>query len=94
MNGSSLLNKHKHANKRTTGVHITYEDLYNAIVFLSCIYVAGIISSRVFRMPNLVGEILSGILLGPPLLDLVPFAEGTSNVTFISPPSIYVFCWY
>lgn len=57
------------------GVHIAYEDLYNSIIFLAAIYVAGVLSARVFRMPNLVGEIVAGIVLGPPLLEFVPNAE-------------------
>jgi Kef-type K+ transport system membrane component KefB len=57
------------------GVHITYEDLYDTIVFFTCIYVAGQIASRLLRMPDLVGEIVAGILLGPPLADYVPNPE-------------------
>jgi hypothetical protein len=57
------------------GVHITYEDLYDSIVFLVAVYVAGQFASRVLRMPNLVGEIVAGILLGPPLADFVPNPE-------------------
>jgi Kef-type K+ transport system membrane component KefB len=57
------------------GVHIEYEDLYDTIVFFTMIYVAGQIASRVLRMPDLVGEIVAGILLGPPLADFVPNPE-------------------
>ncbi|CAB9502149.1 Cation/H(+) antiporter [Seminavis robusta] len=57
------------------GVHITYNDLYNSIVFLTAIYVAGVISAQVLKMPNLVGEVFAGIILGPPLLDFVPNPE-------------------
>lgn len=57
------------------GVHITYDDLYHSIVFLAAIYCAGVISSKVLKMPNLVGEIVCGIILGPPLLNFVPNAE-------------------
>lgn len=49
------------------GVHITYQDLYNSIVFLVCIYISGQIASRLLRMPDLVGQIICGILLGPNL---------------------------
>jgi len=49
------------------GVHISYEDLYNSIIFLTCIYVSGQIASRLLKMPDLVGEIVCGILLGPNL---------------------------
>jgi hypothetical protein len=57
------------------GVHITYQDLYRTVIYLTCIYVSGQIASRFLRMPNLVGEIVCGILLGPPLADFVPNAE-------------------
>jgi hypothetical protein len=57
------------------GVHITYEDLYDTFLFLVAIYVAGQIASRILKMPCLVGEIVVGILLGPPLADFVPNPE-------------------
>lgn len=57
------------------GVHISYEDLYFTLIFLTCVYVSGVIASRFLRMPPLVGEIVCGILLGPPLADKVPYAE-------------------
>jgi hypothetical protein len=57
------------------GVHIEYDDLYNTVIFLTCIYLSGQIASRFLRMPSLVGEIVCGILLGPPLADFVPNPE-------------------
>ena len=57
------------------GVHITCEDLYDTFLFLVAIYLAGQFASRVLTMPNLVGEIVAGILLGPPLVDFVPNPE-------------------
>ena len=57
------------------GVHIEYEDLYDTIVFFTIIYVAGQIASRLLKMPDLVGEIVAGILMGPPLADFVPNPE-------------------
>ena len=57
------------------GVHITYEDLYYSVVFLTCVYVSGQVASRFLQMPSLVGEIICGILLGPPLADFVPNPE-------------------
>ena len=58
------------------GVHITYQDLYRSVIFLGAIYVSGqIASSKYLKMPNLVGEIICGIILGPPLLDIVPNAR-------------------
>lgn len=49
------------------GVRITYDDLYNSIIFLTCIYISGQIASRFLKLPGLVGEIICGILLGPNL---------------------------
>jgi hypothetical protein len=57
------------------GVHITYDDLYHTIIFFACIYVSGQIAARLLKMPSLVGEIICGILLGPPLADFVPNPE-------------------
>lgn len=57
------------------GVHVHYSDIYAAVVFLSSIYAAGILATRVFRMPSLVGEIFCGILLGPNLFNFVPNVE-------------------
>jgi Kef-type K+ transport system membrane component KefB len=52
-------------------VHVYYEDIYNILVFLFAVYVAGLITKNL-GMPALVGEIITGFLLGPPLADFVP----------------------
>ena len=57
------------------GVHVTYNEIYYSIIFLTSIYVCGQIASRLLKMPSLVGEICAGILLGPPLGDIVPIPE-------------------
>jgi len=57
------------------GVHISYSDLYASILFLSAIYAAGLFTARFLSMPALVGEIFTGIILGPNLIDLVPYEE-------------------
>mmetsp|Transcript_900 Transcript_900/g.1893 ORF Transcript_900/g.1893 Transcript_900/m.1893 type:complete len:799 (+) Transcript_900:145-2541(+) len=57
------------------GFHIEFKDLYLTLLYFSCIYVTGKFVSRVLRMPSLVGEIFCGILMGPPLANLVPNAE-------------------
>jgi Kef-type K+ transport system membrane component KefB len=57
------------------GVHIEYEDLYDTFIFFVVIYLSGQLASRVLQMPGLVGEIVAGILLGPPLADFVPNPE-------------------
>eukprot|EP00977_Amphora_coffeiformis_P001469 scaffold294_cov221-Amphora_coffeaeformis.AAC.25 len=56
------------------GVHIEYEDLYDTVLFFIAIYMAGQIAAYI-KMPSLVGEIVCGILLGPPLADFVPNPE-------------------
>jgi Kef-type K+ transport system membrane component KefB len=53
------------------GVHIEYTDLYKTVVFLVAIYVSGQLASRFLKMPDLVGEIICGIVMGPELLDFV-----------------------
>ena len=58
------------------GVHIPFNDIYAAIVFLGTIYVVGLGTSRILGMPSLVGEIFVGILLGPNMFDVVPNQEG------------------
>ena len=56
------------------GVHITYQELYHAMVFFAAIYLGGKVGV-LLKMPALVGEIVVGIVLGPPLLDFVPNPE-------------------
>ena len=56
------------------GVHIEYVDLYDTVLFFIAIYMSGQIAAFV-KMPSLVGEIVCGILLGPPLADFVPNPE-------------------
>lgn len=56
-----------HPDEAHFGVHISYHELYNSILFLVCVYVSGKIASRLLKMPDLVGEIICGILLGPNL---------------------------
>eukprot|EP00592_Proboscia_alata_P026898 CAMPEP_0194442978 /NCGR_PEP_ID=MMETSP0176-20130528/126441_1 /TAXON_ID=216777 /ORGANISM="Proboscia alata, Strain PI-D3" /LENGTH=560 /DNA_ID=CAMNT_0039269153 /DNA_START=33 /DNA_END=1711 /DNA_ORIENTATION=- len=53
------------------GVHVEFEDLYYAILFVTAIFVGGKIANQVL-MPSLVGEIIVGIVLGPNLLEFVP----------------------
>jgi hypothetical protein len=77
------------------GVHITYEDLYNTVIFLTCIWLSGQIASKFLRMPDLVGEIICGILLGPPLADFVPNPEAwvlLGELGYVYTES-YTLCW-
>ena len=57
------------------GVHIEFMDLWYAMVYLTMIWVLGFIFERVLFCPALVGQIAAGILFGPQLANIVPFAE-------------------
>jgi Kef-type K+ transport system membrane component KefB len=53
------------------GVHIAYEDLWYAIVYLAAIWTFGFLSEKLLFMPALVGQIFAGIVCGPELLKIV-----------------------
>ena len=53
------------------GVHILYGDLYHTLVFLTLIFLGGKAATSICKMPSLVGEIMIGIVLGPPLANFV-----------------------
>lgn len=53
------------------GVHIAYEDLWYAIVYLAAIWTLGFLSEKILFMPSLVGQIFAGILCGPELLKII-----------------------
>ena len=55
-------------------VHVTYEQIYQIMVFLITATALGIITSKL-GMPALVGEIITGFLLGPPLANFVPYPK-------------------
>ena len=55
-------------------VNVTFEDTLKVILFLSAAWALSNLSRRL-GFPGLVGEICSGFLLGPPLLDFCPFPE-------------------
>mmetsp|Transcript_21501 Transcript_21501/g.30113 ORF Transcript_21501/g.30113 Transcript_21501/m.30113 type:complete len:857 (-) Transcript_21501:163-2733(-) len=57
------------------GVHIAYEDLYNAVVFLVLIYGMGYLGEKLLKLPSLVGQIFAGIIWGPAVLNLAPYPE-------------------
>ena len=69
------IEEHSDSDHSDFGVHVLFSDIYYSVVYLACIYVAGQIASKLLRMPPLVGEIIAGILLGPPLADFVPLPE-------------------
>ena len=53
------------------GVHIEYNDLWNAMVYLAAIWILGFLSEKLLFMPSLVGQIFAGIICGPELLQIV-----------------------
>ena len=57
------------------GVHVVYDDLWFAMVYLTAIWVLGFLSEKLLFMPPLVGQIFAGIICGPELLKIVPNAE-------------------
>jgi len=52
------------------GVHITFLQLYQSVVFITAILAAGKFAAAI-KMPSLVGEIIVGIVLGPNLFNFV-----------------------
>ncbi len=57
------------------GVHIKYDDLWFAMLYLAGIYTFGFIFERLLFCPALVGQIAAGIVLGPQLANIVPYTE-------------------
>jgi len=57
------------------GIHVPYEDVWFAMLFLSAIWIFGFLGERILLMPSLVGQIFAGIICGPALLDIVPLPE-------------------
>merc|ERR1719491_346609 len=57
------------------GIHVDYDDVWWAIVYLAAIWILGFIGEKVLLMPALVGQIFAGIICGPELLDIVPQPE-------------------
>lgn len=70
-----LTNGYRRLSEDSGSVHITFDDLFHSILFIAAIFAMGQFSSRVLKMPNLVGEIFAGILLGPNLAKFVPNPE-------------------
>lgn len=57
------------------GVHVNFEDIWNAMVYLAAIWVCGFLSDKIFFMPALVGQIIAGIVCGPEVFDIVPLPQ-------------------
>lgn len=57
------------------GVHVPFEDLYAVIVFLFFTGALGLFFRKILRLPDMLGHLLAGIILGPYVLDYVPSPE-------------------
>ena len=55
-------------------IEVSFEDTYKVLVFLGVVFSCGEIASY-FGIPSLVGQMIAGFLLGPPLLEYVPYPE-------------------
>lgn len=61
-------------NTESYTTEVTYEEIYCVIAFLMIIHLSGK-GAKILGMPALVGELMSGIIVGPHGLDIVPFEE-------------------
>lgn len=55
-------------------IEVSFEDTYKILVFLGVVFIFGE-SAGYCGVPPLVGQIIAGFLLGPPLAEFVPFPE-------------------
>mmetsp|Transcript_20589 Transcript_20589/g.31391 ORF Transcript_20589/g.31391 Transcript_20589/m.31391 type:complete len:879 (+) Transcript_20589:134-2770(+) len=55
-------------------IEVSYEDTYDTLIFLGVSFIFGEIAYHC-GIPPLVGQIIAGFLLGPPLADYVPFPQ-------------------
>ena len=65
---------------------VTFDILFGVVLYLMSVWGCG----RVFRictLPAILGELLAGIVLGPELLDVVPFASDGTCVRLIDDAS-------
>lgn len=61
-------------NSDELSVVVTFEDILKTIVFLLCAWLFALVF-RVVGLPALVGEIVCGFVLGPPVLNFCPYPE-------------------
>jgi Kef-type K+ transport system membrane component KefB len=55
-------------------VDVSFEDILKTVIFLMASWIMAVLS-QLIGLPSLVGEITTGFVLGPPLLDFVAFPE-------------------
>jgi len=53
---------------------VTFEEIFRVVLFIFSVHYAGELGA-VIRCPELVGQIFAGVVLGPQVLDFVPFEE-------------------
>eukprot|EP00486_Rosalina_sp_Unknown_P008386 CAMPEP_0201579786 /NCGR_PEP_ID=MMETSP0190_2-20130828/27623_1 /ASSEMBLY_ACC=CAM_ASM_000263 /TAXON_ID=37353 /ORGANISM="Rosalina sp." /LENGTH=246 /DNA_ID=CAMNT_0048014729 /DNA_START=136 /DNA_END=873 /DNA_ORIENTATION=+ len=56
------------------GIEDAFEHIYFVMLFMACLWFVGKIFARC-GLPSLVGEIVVGIILGPNLLNFVPYSD-------------------
>jgi len=74
---SRMLNESEQEQKdlaHELSIEVSFEDTYKVLVFLGIVFVFGEIAGFC-GVPSLVGQIIAGFLLGPPLAEYVPFPE-------------------
>ena len=73
-----------HGDEESLGVHITFEDTYFILIFLCIVFICGELAGLI-GIPPLVGQIVAGFLVGPPLADIVPYPEAVSAPYILFP---------
>ena len=58
----------------TIVINVTFEDMLRVVIFLLVTWICANISNYI-GFPTLVGEIIAGIVLGPPVLDFCPYPD-------------------
>jgi Kef-type K+ transport system membrane component KefB len=62
------------ADEQQLSVDVSFEDILKTVIFLMASWMMGVLS-QLIGLPCLVGEIVTGFILGPPLLDFVAYPE-------------------
>ena len=63
---------------------VSFDILFGVVVYLMSVWGCGRLF-RTFTLPSILGELLAGIVLGPELLDVVPFASDGTCQRLIDP---------
>ncbi|KAG7363450.1 Na+/H+ antiporter [Nitzschia inconspicua] len=86
INDTSILLKHRHLDEivvleietshemEQLSVNVTFEEIIKTIVFLMCTWLSANFC-KMIGLPSFVGEIIAGVVLGPPVLDFCPYPE-------------------